>query len=206
MRNLLKQLLNRASQFLALPFAITCWLENSLRKDSEVIFVFWTNVFALLPGLPGVFLRRGFYSLTLQSCALNCHIGFGSMFCHRKSVVEEYVYIGNYCTIGSAFLGQHSLIGSRVSLLSGSSQHLHNDETGEWGAFSQANIKQINIGEHAWLGEAAVIMADVGKGSQIAAGAVITTDTRDYVVLAGNPARFVRNLTVNAIEADKPDH
>lgn len=205
MRSVIKFLLNRTSQLVALPFAVTCWLEQGLKKESEVVFFFWTNVFAILPGLPGVFLRRGFYSLTLQQCGLNCHIGFGSMFCHRKSIVEEYVYIGNYCTIGSAFLGQHCLIGSRVSLLSGNSQHVHDDETGEWGAFSQANIKQISIGRHAWIGEAAVIMADVGQGSQIAAGAVITANTKDYVVLAGNPARFVRKLTVHAQNINTPD-
>lgn len=193
-RNLVKFTLNKLAQLAALPAASTCWLEALFCSDSELIFTFWTNVFAILPGLPGVFLRRGFYSLTLSNCSMDCYIGFGTMFCHRDSVVEPNVYLGNYCTIGSASLGRNSLIGSRSSLLSGSQQHLHNDLTGEWEAFTAANIKRINVGANVWIGEAAIIMANIGDGCQIAAGAVIANDTKDYIVLAGNPARFIKKL------------
>jgi acetyltransferase-like isoleucine patch superfamily enzyme len=198
MRHLIKQIINRLSQLIALPFVLTCWLESLVSKKVEVIFVFWTNIFALLPGLPGVFLRRGFYSLTLEQCSLDSHIGFGSLFSHRNSVIEDNVYIGNYCSIGSAHIGENSLIGSRSSLLSGSGQHIHNDETGTWGAFSTDNIKQIQIGKNVWLGEAAIVMADIGEGCQIAAGTVISNDTKSYVMLAGNPARFVKSLPLPA--------
>jgi acetyltransferase-like isoleucine patch superfamily enzyme len=194
MRQLIKFILNKLSQILSLPFAATSWLESLLRKESEVIFIFWSNLFALVPGLPGAFLRRGYYSLTLDKCSMNCHIGFGSMFTHRSSRVEDNVYLGNYCTIGSAILGKNSLVGSRSSLLSGSQQHKHNDETGEWEAFSPENIRQITVGANVWIGEGAIIMANIGEGCQIAAGAVITNDTKSFIVLAGNPARFIKNL------------
>jgi virginiamycin A acetyltransferase len=101
MRHKIKLVINKLSQLIALPFALTCWIESSLSKQVEVIFVFWTNIFALLPGLPGVFLLRGFYSLTLQQCSLDSHISFGTLFNHRNSVIEDNVYIGNYCSIGS---------------------------------------------------------------------------------------------------------
>lgn len=205
MRYLIKQIINRLSQLIALPFVFTCWLESLVSKNVEVIFVFWTNIFALLPGLPGVFLRRGFYSMTLQKCSLDSHIGFGSLFSHRNSIIEDNVYIGNYCTIGSAHIGESSLIGSRSSLLSGSNQHVHNDETGTWGAFSTDNIQQIKIGKNVWLGEGAIVMANIGVGCQIAAGAVISSDTKDYVLLAGNPARFVKRLPLPSnLPEDKP--
>lgn len=197
MRILIKLLLNKLAQLVTLPIALTCWAEYTLNRNSEVVFSFWTNVFALIPGLPGVFLRRGFYSLTLEQCSTNCHIGFGSMFCHRSAIVEEKVYLGNYCTIGSAHLGKNCLIGSRASLLSGSEQHVYNDESGEWSSFTQAGMRQIHIGANAWVGEAAIIMANVGEGTQVAAGAVISSDTRAHVVVAGNPARFIKNLPVS---------
>lgn len=206
MRRLIKTTLNLISQLVTLPFAAMCWLETGLSPHSEVIFGFWTNVFALLPGLPGVFLRRGFYSLTLNKCSMNSHIGFGTMFCHRDSIVEDNVYLGNYCTIGSAHLGKNSLIGSRSSLLSGSQQHKHNDETGEWEAFSSNNIRQIKVGANVWIGEAAIIMANIGEGCQIAAGAVIASDTKSFIVLAGNPARFVKSLQATSLStANKTD-
>ena len=194
MRHLIKFILNKLSQLLSLPFAATSWLESLLSKESEVIFTFWSNLFALVPGLPGVFLRRGYYSLTLHKCSMNCHIGFGSMFTHRSSTVEDNVYLGNYCSIGSSKLGKNSLIGSRTSLLSGSQQHKHNDDTGEWEAFTPDNIRQVTVGANVWVGEGAIIMANIGTGCQIAAGAVITNDTKSYIVMAGNPARFVKKL------------
>jgi virginiamycin A acetyltransferase len=203
MRHLIKLMINKLSQLIALPFVMTCWLESLLSKQVEVIFVFWTNIFAFLPGLPGVFLRRGFYSLTLQQCSLDSHIGFGTLFSHRNSAIEDNVYIGNYCLIGSAHIGENSLIGSRSSLLSGNGQHIHNDETGTWGAFSTDNIKQIQIGKNVWLGEAAIVMADIGEGCQIAAGTVISTDTNSYVMLAGNPARFIKRLPLPIVLQDQ---
>lgn len=198
MRYLIKLMINKLSQLIALPFVMTCWLESLLNKQIEIIFVFWTNIFAFLPGLPGVFLRRGFYSLTLQQCSLDSHIGFGTLFSHRDAVIEDNVYIGNYCLIGSAHIGKNSLIGSRSSLLSGSSQHIHNDEAGTWGAFSPDNIKQICIGKNVWLGEASIVMANIGNGCQIGAGTVISSDIKDYVMMAGNPARFIKMLPLPA--------
>lgn len=38
-------------------------------------------------------------------------------------------------------------------------------------------------------------MANVGKQSIVGAGAVVTKDTGDYEVLAGNPGRVIRKLS-----------
>jgi acetyltransferase-like isoleucine patch superfamily enzyme len=59
---------------------------------------------------------------------------------------------------------------------------------------SPDNIRQITVGADVRIGEGAIIMANIGEGCQIAAGAVVTNDTKSFVVLAGNPARFVKNL------------
>jgi acetyltransferase-like isoleucine patch superfamily enzyme len=195
MRNIVKYGLNRFAQLLALPFALTCWLEKAISPHKESIFSFWSHVFAIFPGLPGVFLRRGFYSLTLDKCSVNCHIGFGTIFAHRCATVEENAYLGLYCTVGAAHLGKHCLIGSHASLLSGNAQHTRDEETGEWLAFSAQGIVQITIAANVWIGEGAIVMADVGRGSLIAAGAVINTNVKDNVVMAGNPARFVKHFS-----------
>ena len=200
MYHALKLFINRLCQLLALPMAITCWLESSLSKHSEAIFSFWTHVFSILPGLPGVFLRRAFYSLTLEKCSLNSFIGFGTIFAHRSTVVEDNVYTGIYCSIGSAHLGKNCLIGSHSSLLSGNTQHLRNDESGEWMPFSSSKINRINIAENVWIGEGAIILASVGKGSLVAAGAVVNTNVKANVVVAGNPARFVKSFAPTPTE------
>src|SRR5262245_52029733 len=128
---MLKALLNGVALVLAFLPAASCWVEAAVSKDVESIFLFWTHVFALLPGLPGAFLRRAFYSLTLESCSLDCRIEFGAVFTHRNAVVERHVYVGPYAVIGSVRLREYSLIGTRANLLSGSMQHYMGDD-GKW--------------------------------------------------------------------------
>ena len=192
MHSFLKDILNRLCQIIMLPLALTCWLEKITLPQSETVFHFWSHCVALLPGLPGVFLRRGFYSLTLSRCSLNCHIGFGSVFTHRNAVVEDHVYMGLYSIIGSVHLRKKTLIGSRVSIVSGKEHHSL-DEHGEWTPFDPNRITQVAVGPHVWVGEGALIMADVGEGSLVGAGAVVSSRVRNHVVVAGNPARFVRS-------------
>jgi acetyltransferase-like isoleucine patch superfamily enzyme len=55
----------------------------------------------------------------------------------------------------------------------------------------------IHIGDGTWLGNRAMVMPGVtiGKRVLVAAGAVVTRDVPDDVLVAGNPARVVRALT-----------
>lgn len=200
MKHIIKTTLNFICQLVVLPLVIPCKLEEWLiSRHSEIVFHTCTNLVALLPGLIGVFLRRAFYSLTLESCSTHCYIGFGALFSHRDTTVEKHVYIGNYTMIGSAHLGEHCLIGSRVSILSGKALHVR-DEQGMWTPFSPERITKVTLARNVWVGEGAIIMADVGEGSMIGAGAVSTSNVRPHIIVAGNPARFVRNLEHNGDE------
>ncbi len=194
MKQFLKSFLNRLSQILSLPLVILCKLEEILiSKDVDIIFNTCTHVFALLPGLPGVFLRRGFYSLALEKCSLNSYIGFGSIFSHRVTTVEEHVYIGSYALIGSSNIGKYCLIGSRASILSGTSLH-ELDEQGRWTPYSADRLEKITLGKNVWVGEGAIVAADIGEGAMVGAGAVVTSKTKSHIMVTGNPARFVKFL------------
>lgn len=172
--------------------AATCWLESSVNGGGEAVFWFWTHVLAIVPGLPGIYLRRAFYSFTLRRCSLDCWIDFGAIFAHRAAEVADQVYVGAYAVVGSARLQRGCLIGTRASLLSGSAQHERLPD-GRWGPANAASFKEIEIGRNAWIGEAAVVMADVGEGALVSAGAVVSAAVPPGVVVAGNPARFVRS-------------
>lgn len=194
MKQLVKNLLNLLAQLMMLPLILLCKLEEKLlSKDVEVIFNICTQFIATLPGLPGVFLRRGFYSIALEHCSLESHIGYGTIFSHRSTTVADHVYIGNYALIGSADLGEHCLIGSRASILSGTALHVLDDD-GTWTPYSADRLERVVLDPNVWVGEGAIISANIGKGSMIGAGCVVTTSVKPGVIMAGNPARFVRKL------------
>ena len=54
----------------------------------------------------------------------------------------------------------------------------------------------IVIGADAWLGAGCIILPDVqiGRGSVVGAGAVVTADVPDFTIVGGVPARFITRL------------
>jgi carbonic anhydrase/acetyltransferase-like protein (isoleucine patch superfamily) len=196
-RHVLKRVANALSLIVATPAAATCWLETRTTDRGEAMFGFWAQLFAMLPGRPGMYLRRAFYRLTLDACDPNCYIGFGAICSHRDVRIERDVYVGTYSLIGSAWLHERCLIGSRASLLSGGALHELGPDH-RWTASDLGRLKQVQIGQDTWIGEAAVVFADVGPGALVAAGAVVSTAVAPGIVVAGNPARFVRSLSAPA--------
>ncbi len=192
-RATVKAVLNGVALLLVSPCILCCRMAAAVAPASEGMFLFWAQVVALAPGTPGMFLRRAFYRGTLEHCGDDVTIGFGTLFSRRSSRLERGVYIGPYALIGSASIGENSLIGSRASLLSGGQQH-RLLPSGQWSATESSQLIRINIGPNNWMGEGAILMADVGAGGMVAAGAVVSTAVPAGVMVAGNPARFVRRL------------
>ena len=60
---------------------------------------------------------------------------------------------------------------------------------------------KVTIKENAWVGIGAIICPGVtiGKNAVVAAGAVVTKDVPDNVVVGGNPARFIKELDPQAL-------
>ena len=199
-RSLVKSVANFLALVVMSPCALTCWVESRLVPYSESVFASWANVAAMLPGPPGMYLRRAFYHMTLESCSLDCYLGFGMIFTHRRVTVEAHSYIGPYALVGSARLRQGCLVGSRVSILSGPSLHAL-DKDGSWLPPDMTKLQQVEVGENAWIGEGAIVMVNVGAGSLVGTGAVVSTRVRPGVVVAGNPARFVRRIRPESDEA-----
>jgi len=56
--------------------------------------------------------------------------------------------------------------------------------------------KPITIGDNVWIGGGAIILPDITIGNNvvIAAGSVITKNVPDNVVVAGNPAKVIKNI------------
>lgn len=135
-----------------------------------------------------------------------------------KGCFLEYVYgygkieLGNYVSISGPGTILHSEIG-KISVGSFSSiaenvsiqEFNHRMERPTTAAINHMvyhkNFKSdfsskgdIIIQEDVWIGSNAVVLSGVtvGRGSVIAAGAVVTKDVPKYAIVAGNPAKIIK--------------
>lgn len=201
MRATIKLILNVLALVLMAPLGIPCALEKLLLPQCETLYIIGAQLVSLLPGLPGSYLRKAFYWYTLDACSLECFIGFGTFFTHRSALIERGVYIGRCALLGSVNLREGCLIGSKSSILSGGKLH-EDDGQGGWTPFDASKMQRVEIGRKAWIGEGAILMASVAEGSMVSAGAVVSAAVPAHVMVAGNPARFVRKLSVAATKLE----
>jgi virginiamycin A acetyltransferase len=157
----------------------------------EAMYRLFATALALAPGLPGDYLRIAFYRLTLAGCSLSSRIEFGSFFSHPQAKVGSHVYIGSYCVLGLAVIGDRTQIASGVQILSGRHQHSR-DESGGISASDRGRFTHVTIGSDCWIGAGAIVMADVGAGSTIGAGAVVTRPIPPGSVAVGSPAAAIK--------------
>lgn len=170
------------------PLWIASWLERRSGLGEQV-FLFGAQSLALVPGLPGVFLRAAYYVGVLERCDWEVSVGFGSVFVKRAASMARHASMGCYCVIGNADIGEGVMIGSSVSVPSGKRQHF--DDSGRLSA-SSGRFDRVRIGDRCWIGEGAIVMADVGESSVVAAGAVVGKAMPPHSMVAGNPARVLR--------------
>ncbi len=150
-------------------------------------YLFFAQVAAILPGLPGSYLRVAYYSFTLDGVGRNCHVGFGSYFAHSSASFGDRVGIGAYCVLGQVDIGEGTQVSSHVQILSGSRQH-RRDECGRLTDEGRL-FRRITVGAHCWIGAGAIVMADLGEGATIGSGSVVSRDVPQGATVRGNPAR-----------------
>lgn len=184
-----KRVLQAVSLALAFPLAALSFFGRF-----RILYTIGAQSFAQIPGLPGDYLRIAFYRLTLRECSMESRISFGSFFAQPEASVARGVYIGSYCVLGNAHIGARTQIASGVQILSGRHQHSRSVE-GQIKGSDAESFTEVTIGEDCWIGAAAIVMAGVGSGSTVGAGAIVTKPVPPGVVVAGNPARIIKALT-----------
>jgi virginiamycin A acetyltransferase len=149
-----------------------------------------SQLFALVPGLCGQYVRRAFLSYALAECAQTAVVGFGTIFSNANARLESGSYVGPYCTIGLAHVGPGALIAAGVHIPSG--PRTHGIDPSESIRDQPRHERLVQIGAGAWIGNNAVVLADVGSGTVVGAGAVVTRPLPAEVIAAGVPARVIR--------------
>lgn len=200
MKAALKSIVEALALALVLPGVMLYRIEGAI-LGPERGFPGWSQALALIPGLPGVFLRRAFYRLVLPRCDADACLGFGTIVSHPTAEIGRSVYVGAYCCLGAVTLEDDVLIGSHVSIMNGSGQHGIDrldipirEQPGSW--------PRVTVGQDSWIGDRAVVMADVGRHCVIGAGAVVSSPIPDLAIAVGVPARVIRYRGPAAEPAD----
>jgi virginiamycin A acetyltransferase len=193
MKNTIKKTIQLFFVLLAAPFALFFILGKTI-LNGDTLFQTFIQAFCLLPGKYGCFFRAGFLKLVLPSCSLDITVSFLSLMSHAGTELAGNLYIGPQCNIGLCRIEKDTLLGSGVNIMSGSSQHNYEDL--DRPIKDQGGIfEKIVIGEGVWIGNGALIMANVGKGCIVAAGSVVVKDVPDFAIVGGNPAKIIKYRT-----------
>jgi acetyltransferase-like isoleucine patch superfamily enzyme len=108
----------------------------------------------------------------------------------REIVVEDDVLISYECIVTDS--DNHSLAYSK-----------RKHDLREWLAgrhdWSKVATEPVRICKGAWLGARVIVTKGVtiGEGAVCGMGAVVTKDVAPYTVVAGNPARVIKELSVD---------
>ena len=183
----IKKLSFYLAAIIAGPFIIMVYLGRKAGLDD--VFNTWGTALSLIPGKIGSYIRVCYYLFTLEEMSREVYIGFGSYFAHQTARVGRNVTIGGHCILGTVTIENDVLIGSRVSIPSGKYQHgglrVRANE------LEEIQYERISIGERSWIGEGAIVMANIGKDAIVASGSVVTRPIPDNMIAMGNPARPV---------------
>ncbi len=127
----------------------------------------------------------------------------------RKSVIESYCCINN--AVGDVTIGDHTrigihctvigpvCIGNNVNLAQGITvtalNHNYEDRTRKIDE-QGISTKPVVIGDDVWIGASAVILPGVtiGRHVVVAAGAVVTKDVPPHSLVAGVPAKLIKQI------------
>lgn len=187
----LKALARGAATIVVVPALISYLVRAALMGRDRAIEGS-TQALALVPGILGQYLRRAFLAQVLAGCHPTAAIEFGTIFSQADARIDENAYIGPRCHLGLVHVGRNALLAAGVHVPSGGQTH-GTDDLSVPIRDQPGSRTLVRIGAGAWIGSAAVVMADVGCDTIVGAGAVVTTPLPDRVIAVGVPARVLRS-------------
>ena len=141
-----------------------------------------------------------FYKKMLRGCGSNVRFSaLTSDFTYRNLTIGNDVYIGPHalflCTESQIFIGNKVLFGPHVTIIGG--DHRITDV----GRFiydvldkHPEDDQDVHIEDDVWIGTNTTLLkgVTVGRGSVVAAGALVTKDVPPYAIVGGVPAKVLK--------------
>ena len=145
-----------------------------------------------------------------------CEVGRGSRI--QNAHLDDYSYCDRYADIANARIGKFANIAAFVRI--GATDHpmttasMHHflyrsadywdDAANDDAFFAHRRSRTAHVGHDTWIGHAAMIKPEVtvGTGAIVASGAIVTRDVAPYTIVAGTPARKLRDRFDPGLVAD----
>jgi tetrahydrodipicolinate N-acetyltransferase len=154
----------------------------------------------------GSFLFMGFAHFTPMPCSV--HLGQGARLSVEGTVqihrgTRVFVHDGGHLEIGTrSYINdcstvtcfEHIKIGSGCSISWNTNILDTNAHELAVQGIPRPRSQRITIGHHVWIGTGATVLPGVtiGDGAVVAAGSVVTSEVPSGALVAGNPARIIR--------------
>jgi acetyltransferase-like isoleucine patch superfamily enzyme len=119
--------------------------------------------------------------------------------------IGDRTFVGHQCAFSAArsiAIGSECLISGGVRIQDNDGHPLDAARRRAGEPVSAEDIRPVVVKDGAWIGTRAIILKGVtiGENAIVGAGAVVTGHVPDGAIVAGNPARVVKN-SHNAVEA-----
>ena len=187
-----KQIAQSVAAVMTWPCLVRYRLACVLMGPSRA-FISLSERMATKSGMMGNYKRQTYYKSVLAHVGKDVHFGFMSLFSKSQAHIGDRVYIGRFCTIGWAELGDDVMLADAVQILSGGKQHGDKKEisAGQTLHDNEQQFSKVIVGQGAWIGAGAIVMADVGAGAIVGAGAVVTKPVAAGTRVGGVPAKVL---------------
>ncbi|MEX2007356.1 MAG: acyltransferase [Candidatus Levyibacteriota bacterium] len=164
-------------------------IKKIMKRIGTILLELEVFILSVVGCIPSHHVRRFFYRLS------GVRIGRGSTI-HTKAVFYKphNVRIGRDTIIGEGAVldGRDKLIiGDHVAFAT--EVMVYNAEHDLKSEDFHATAAPVEIGDYVFIGPRAIILPGVkiGKGAVVAAGAVVTKDVEDYLIVGGVPAKVI---------------
>lgn len=129
--------------------------------------------------------RPGAYAFCCSNIHIGCNVVIRPMSC---------IFANDSSKNGKIVIEDNCLVGSGVHIYT--SNHRFDDTSLDIFEQGYSEPKDVILKKGCWIGASVIILPGVviGKNSVVGAGSVVTKSVPDFCVVAGNPAKIIKNI------------